>query len=274
MNGIARKTLLYKTNVEYGDYTINHAKGCSHGCLYPCYAMLMAKRFGKIKTYNDWIKPKIVENALEILESEIPKYKDKIRFVQLSFTTDPFMYGYGEISKMSYKIIKKLNRENIKCTALTKGVLPNKLAALSPNNEFGITLITIKDIFRKKLEPFASPMKKRIKSLYNLHKKGIKTWVSIEPYPTPNIIRQDFDEILKSLEFVDKIIFGRLNYNSKVSAYKEHKEFFNETAEKVISFAKRNNKEYYIKKGTITDSNISKQLCYNSPLYSNAVSIF
>ncbi|MCA6084950.1 radical SAM protein [Candidatus Endomicrobiellum agilis] len=274
MNSIARKTLLYKTNVEYGDYTINHVKGCSHGCLYPCYAMLMAKRFGKIKTYSDWIKPKIVKNALEILEAEIPKYKDKIRSVQLSFTTDPFMCGYNEISEMSYKIIKRLNRENIKCTALTKGILPNKLTTLSSDNEFGITLITIKDTFRKELEPFASPMKKRIKSLYNLHKKGIKTWVSIEPYPTPNIIRQDFNEILKSLEFVDKIIFGRLNYNFKVSAYKGHKEFFNETAEKVISFAERNNKKYYIKKGTITDLNISKQLCHNSPLYSSAVPIF
>ena len=42
---IKRKTLLYKTGVEYGDYTINHIQGCSHGCKYPCYAMMMAKRF-------------------------------------------------------------------------------------------------------------------------------------------------------------------------------------------------------------------------------------
>lgn len=33
MKTIERKTLLYKTNVEYGDYTINHVLGCSHGCL-------------------------------------------------------------------------------------------------------------------------------------------------------------------------------------------------------------------------------------------------
>ena len=46
---IERKSLLYKTDVEYGDYTINHVQGCSHGCLYPCYAYMMAKRFGKIK---------------------------------------------------------------------------------------------------------------------------------------------------------------------------------------------------------------------------------
>ena len=44
---IKRKTMLYKTNVEYGDYTMNHVLGCAHGCLYPCYAFLLKKRFGK-----------------------------------------------------------------------------------------------------------------------------------------------------------------------------------------------------------------------------------
>ena len=31
-----RKSMLYKTGVEYGDYTMNHVQGCSHGCKYPC----------------------------------------------------------------------------------------------------------------------------------------------------------------------------------------------------------------------------------------------
>jgi DNA repair photolyase len=254
MEQITRKTLLYKTGVEYGDYTINHIEGCSHGCLYPCYAMLMAKRFGKIKTYKDWLKPKIVSNSLQILEKEIPRYQDKIKFVQLCFTTDPFMYNFPEISKLSFNIIKRLNKSNIKCTALSKGLLPIELAQLNPINEFGITLITINDNFRQKLEPYASPMKERIQSLYNLHKKKLKTWVSIEPYPTPNIINQNLDDILDTLDFVDKIIFGRLNYNSKVSNYKSNKEFFNEMATKIISFAKKNKKQYYIKEGTITKS--------------------
>lgn len=264
LESIQRKSLLYKTAVEYGDYTINHVEGCSHGCLYPCYAFLMAKRFGKIKTYKEWIQPKIVSNAIELLEKEIPKYKSEIKFVQLSFTTDPFMYNYPEISKLSFEIIRKLNDNDIKCTALTKGILPIKLANLSDKNEFGITLITINDNYRQNIEPFASPMNKRIKSLYNLHKKGLKTWVSIEPYPTPNIINQDINKILDRLSFVDKFIFGRLNYNAKVSEYDGYKNFFNEMAQAVIFFAKKNKKQYYIKKGTITETNSQ-----NNHLYSN-----
>ena len=257
---IQRKSLLYKTAVEYGDYTINHVEGCSHGCLYPCYAFLMAKRFGKIKTYKEWIQPKIVYNALELLDKEIPKYKNDIKFVQLSFTTDPFMYNYPEVSKLSYEIIKKLNDNDIKCTALTKGILPIKLANISDKNEFGITLITINDNYRQNLEPFASQMNKRIKSLYSLHKKGLKTWVSIEPYPTPNIINQDINKILDRLSFVDKFIFGRLNYNAKVSKYDDYKNFFNEMALSVVSFAKKNNKQYYIKKGTLTNSSSNSEI--------------
>ena len=46
---ISRSSLLYKSKVEYADFCINHVEGCSHGCTFPCYAFMMAKRFGKIK---------------------------------------------------------------------------------------------------------------------------------------------------------------------------------------------------------------------------------
>ena len=190
-----RKTLLYKTKVEYGDYTINHVLGCSHGCKYPCYAMLMAKRFGKIKDYDEWCIPKICNNALDILDDEIPKLKSKIKSVHMCFTTDPFMYNYPNISKLSLSIIKKLNENNIMCTILTKGVLPKKLSNMSRNNEYGITLISLDEKFRKEMEPNSAPFIKRINSLKYLHNKGFKTWVSIEPYPTPNIIDQDLFDI-------------------------------------------------------------------------------
>jgi len=152
MKTIERKTMLYKTGVEYGDYTINHIQGCAHGCKFPCYAMMMAKRFGKVKTYEEWCEPFLVENALEILDKEIPKLKDKIESVHLCFTSDPFMYGYKEISKLSLAIIKKLNSHGIKCTVLTKGILPIALSELSSENEYGITLVSIDEEFRKGAE--------------------------------------------------------------------------------------------------------------------------
>lgn len=253
MKYITRKSLLYKTGVEYGDYTINHIQGCAHGCKYPCYAMSMAKRFGKAKTYEEWCEPKLVENALEILDAEIPKLKDKIKSVHLCFTSDPFMYGYDEVAEMSIAIIKKLNDAGIKCTVLTKGVLPASLAELSPENEYGITLVSIEERFRQEMEPNSAPFLERVQALKVLHDAGCKTWVSMEPYPTPNFIDQDLLAILETVAFCDKIIFGRLNYNKKVSEYKGYKKFFNDCAQMVISYCEARNKAYHIKEGTIAE---------------------
>ena len=137
---IRRKTMIYKTGVEYGDYTINHVLGCSHGCKYPCYAYMMKKRFGDIASYEEWCEPALVENTLEILDDEIPKFKSKIHMLHLCFTTDPFMYEYDEVGDMSLAAIKKLNAAGIPCSVLTKGILPAELANCSKENEYGITM--------------------------------------------------------------------------------------------------------------------------------------
>lgn len=252
METITRKSMLYKTGVEYGDYTMNHVLGCSHGCLYPCYAYLMAKRFGKVSDYIEWCKPKLVNNTLELLDREIPKLKSKIESVQLCFTTDPFMYGYDEICTMSMAAIKKLNAAGIRCTVLTKGLLPIELAEQSDKNEYGITLISLDENFRNEIEPGSAPYIDRINAVKALSNKGCKTWISIEPYPTPNIIQQDLLEILNKISFTNKIIFGRTNYSKKISAYKDHKNFYTEQAKVVINFCNEHNIAYHIKKGTIT----------------------
>ncbi len=252
MDTITRKSMLYKTGVEYGDYTMNHVLGCSHGCLYPCYAFLMAKRFGKVANYEQWCTPKLVSNALELLDREIPRLKSKIESVQLCFTTDPFMYGYDEICKMSLAAIKKLNAADIRCTILTKGLLPIELSGLSPKNEYGITLISLDEDFRKRVEPGASVYADRVASLKALHDRGCRTWVSIEPYPTPNLIQQDLLTILDAVSFANRIIFGRTNYSKEISAYKNHKAFYNRQTDIVVQFCREHGISYHIKEGTIT----------------------
>ncbi|MCK4473859.1 radical SAM protein [Candidatus Parcubacteria bacterium] len=260
---ITRKSLLYRSKVDYGDFCINHVEGCSNGCKYPCYAMMMALRYGKIKSYKDWIRPKIVGNALELLEKEIPKYKNKINFVHLCFSTDPFMYRQKEVADLTLKIIERLNRDSIRCTVLTKGVYPKKLAntkKYSRDNIYGITLVSLDKNFKRKIEPFSAPFENRIKSLKYLHDKKFKTWVSMEPYPTPSLVQQDLSKILKKISFVDKIIFGRLNYRVEPSqsVCEEDKKFYDQCANEVISFCKKRGIDYHIKKGTQKKDNNKK----------------
>lgn len=253
MKTITRKTMLYQTGVEYGDYTMNHVQGCAHGCKFPCYAFLMKKRFGQIKDYEEWLEPCLVSNTLELLDREIPRLRDKIQSVQLCFTTDPFMNEYPEVGAMSIAAIRKLNNAGIRCTTLTKGILPLELAQLSPENEHGITLISLDESYREKMEPGAAPYADRLAALRALHDAGCRTWVSIEPYPTPNLIEQDLQDILDAVNFVDKIIFGRTNYCKEVNAYKQHKAFYNKLAVQVTEFCEQNGIQYHIKEKTITE---------------------
>ena len=245
--------MLYQTGVEYGDYTMNHVQGCAHGCKYPCYAFQLKRRFGQVKDYDEWTEPRLVSNTLELLDKEIPRLKEKIESVQLCFTTDPFMVGYPEVEKMSIAAIRKLNDAGVKCITLTKGVLPAGLAQLSAANEHGITLITLDEEYRKKKEPGTATCEERLASLRALHEAGCKTWVSIEPYPTPNMVEQDLGELLKSVSFVDRLVFGRTNYSKEASSYKEHRRFYNECAAQVVAFCEEHGIACHIKAKTITE---------------------
>ena len=249
---ITRKSMLYKTGVEYGDYTMNHVQGCSHGCRYPCYAFLMAKRFGKVADYESWCRPLLVENTLELLDREIPRLRSRIKSVQLCFTTDPFMYGYEDVCRMSLAAIRRLNRAGIPCVVLSKGVLPEELAGLGASNTYGITMVSLDESYRVAHEPGAAPYAERIESLRRLHDAGHRTWVSMEPYPTPNIHDQELLPILEEVSFVDRIVFGRTNYNRVVSAYPGCKGWYNDRVCEVVSFCRSNGIDCHIKKGTWT----------------------
>ncbi len=260
IEGINRKSLLYKSKVDYGGWTINHIIGCTHGCRFPCYASMMAKRFGWVKDYADWRRPRLVTNALELLEKELNQKKDKIDVVHLCFMTDPFMYDAekGElipnIKDMSLKIIEKLNKKGIRVTTLTKGMYPGEILENKylNNNEYGITLVSLNKQFKDKFEPFSVPYSKRIDSLRKIANHNKKTWVSMEPYPTPNLdsTANNIEKLLEKIKFVDKIVFGKLNYNVQSSKFQKNNEFYQTIAEKMISFCKTNDIQYHIKTGT------------------------
>jgi len=275
---IKRKTLLYKTKVEYGNWTINHVVGCKHGCQFPCYAMMMAKKFGWVKDYEDWRRPRIVENSLELLEEEFPKYKNEIDFVHLCFMSDPFMYDYEkkalipEIKELTLKIIERLNKEGIKVTTLTKGIYPDEILnkeKFLQTNEYGITLVSLNNEFKNKFEPFSAPYEERIAHLKKLSDNGLNTWVSIEPYPTPDLDNQadKIEHLLEKISFVKKLIFGKLNYrrlteynNGCSSSWKNNEDFYWEMAKIVVTFCESKNIKYHIKFGTPLSKDKTKNL--------------
>lgn len=243
MDTSERKSLLYKSGVEYADYALTHVEGCAHECKFPCYAMKLDKRRGRIKTDEEWKHPRLVANTLELLASEIPKHKDRINSVFLSFMTDPFMYQQPEVADLSLKVIRMLNDNGIRCVTVTKG---NHALMQGydyyENNEYGITLVSLYETFRQRFEPGAAPFNERIGALKALHEAGLRTWVSMEPYPTPNISDQEITRILESVCFVDKIIFGRWNDNALITKHlKQNPDFYKACSEKVAEFCGKHN---------------------------------
>jgi len=246
METITRKSLIYKSGL--GFYCLNHVQGCSHGCRYPCYAFSMAKHYGRATDYSQWCKPKLVSNALELLEKEIPRLKKKLGTdtsldelrIHLSLTTDPFMVGWPEIQSMSLQIMEKINASGLACDVLTKGILPAELAGqqFSMANHYGISIVSLDENFRKRFEPGAAPYAERISALRFLHDRGFPTYAHIEPYPTPNIIEQDVEVLLKAISFVDSLYFGGWNYNPLPDKYPGADAFYADQDKKVRSFCR------------------------------------
>jgi len=250
----SRRTFLRKSKVEYADHAINFVKGCKHGCRY-CYAMTGEIQKHKTKDYEEWTQPKIASNINEVLAKEIPKLKKKIKFVFLSLMHDPFMKDGPEVINQSLRIIKNLNKNILRCVTLTKGIYPRILTdttKFSDKNYYGISIISLDEEFRKKFEPGTASYIDRIKSLKRLHDHGLKTWVSIEPYPSPNLVQQDLSKLLESIKFVDIIIFGKNNHDKASRQYcnKHNKNFYKDCIKTVIKFCKNNGIKYHIKAKT------------------------
>jgi DNA repair photolyase len=202
---------------------------------------MMARSHARVNNFNEWCSPKLVANSIELLKKELGRMRVKPDNIHLCLTTDPFMNGYPEVSEMSLKLITLINSHGIRCSVLTKGKLPVELSdreRFFADNLLGISLISLNEEFRKQLEPETISYSERIKALRTLHDRGCHTLVHIEPYPTPNIVKQNIEDILKAVEFAGHIFFSGWNYNPLVKQYSRYREFYRDNASLVKRFCR------------------------------------
>ncbi|HEC77458.1 MAG TPA: radical SAM protein [Thermoplasmatales archaeon] len=189
------------------DYSLNPYIGCMHSCIY-CYVPYIMHIDEDEWKNNVYIKV----NMPSILRNELKRKKRGI--VGISTSTD----AYQPVEKR-YEITRKclhlLLKNDWAIDILTKSDIVLRdidLIKKFSNAKVGITVSTINEENLKILEPFASPLKKRLKTLKKFSESGIYTYAFVGPV-YPDMEKEDVREFFYVLKDtgIKEIIFDKFH---------------------------------------------------------------
>jgi len=136
--------------------------------------------------------------------------------ILLSFGCDPYPPEPHD-SSLTRAILEQLRQRHRPYTVLTKGgtraardfdILESSVAA-----SFGTTLVFTDQATADAWEPGAASLENRIAAVETAHRRGIATWVSMEPVVVPD---QAIDLVRRYHTIVDHWKVGKLNYCPEV----------------------------------------------------------
>lgn len=170
------KIALSQSQLSGLDYALNPYRGCGHACIY-CYAPSVVHRDkGK---WGELIEVKV--NLPRILSKELRTKKKGV--IGLGTVTDPYQPVERKY-EITRRCLELLLMHDFPVCIQTKSSLVLRdmdLLRRFANMEVGITLTTLDDGVREKLEHGASSIEERLRALSELSKNGINTWVFIGP---------------------------------------------------------------------------------------------
>ena len=215
INAVKVKSIVTKTGVPAGDYVINPYIGCSHKCMY-CYADYMRRFTGHREQWGDFLDVKIYDKQLSLR----PLNGKKVVFCSVTDAYNPFEKKY----RVTRKLLEQFAGGGVKVEILTKSDLMLRdldILKQIPDITVGVSLNTLDDAIRKKLEPGAPSIERRLAAIKTLTDEGINTYIFLSPI-FPGIT--DFRDILsKCKTFCNKFYFENLNlrgaYRPKVMAF-------------------------------------------------------
>lgn len=221
------KDYLTKTKFKSLDYVINPYVGCPNKCLY-CYAAYMASFSKHSENWGDFIDVKRTAKKINI-------FKIKNKKVMISTVTDPYNSFEEE-----YGVTRMLMEQLVKSEAFISVVTKSKLVLRDidlfkqmKHVEVALSICTLDEKLKKKLEPYSSSIEDRISTLKELKNNGIKTVLFVAPI-IPMLT--DFKEIIEQTkDFVDEYWFDALNLRTSFKTkmfkfideeYPEYKEIY------------------------------------------------
>jgi DNA repair photolyase len=200
---ISVKSLLTKTQVPAADYVINPYVGCPHKCIY-CYADYIKRFTGHHEPWGEFIDIKRWNKPLNLKRLA----DKKVLFCSATDAYNPFERKYH----ITRSLIAQFVDTDISVEILTKSaflVEDIDLFKRIKNITIGISLNTLDDAIRRKLEPCASNVAQRIETIQRLNDEGINTYIFLSPI-FPGIT--DFREMVNTCKsFTRKFYFENLN---------------------------------------------------------------
>jgi DNA repair photolyase len=204
VNEVQANTYLTVSKLPDADYVINPYIGCPHKCMY-CYAEFMRRFTDHVEDqWGDFLDIKLCNTPIKV---------EKLARASVLFGSVTDAYNlYEKKYKITRKILKEFIDSDVRIEILTKSDLVTRdidLLKMIPHLRVGISMNSLDDTFRKKIEPFAASVSKRINAMKTLHDEGIKTYLFMSPI-FPAITQ--FTEIIERVKpFTDSFYFENLN---------------------------------------------------------------
>jgi DNA repair photolyase len=180
---IATKSIITKSNMpDMGiRYTVNCYRGCIHACTY-CFA----RRYHEFLGYGAGtdFETKIVAkiNAPQILRAELKRTREKIRHLEFSFTTDPYLPLEANY-ELTRKCLLVCRDFRMPVGVITKSPLITRdldvLTDLQATVFFSIPFPSIEK--SKPFEPFVPVPEARFRAMETLAKAGVEVGIGIAP---------------------------------------------------------------------------------------------
>lgn len=172
----AAKSILGKSGIS--DYCVNCYTGCLHNCVY-CYARFMKRFSGHEEPWGQFLDIKV--NAPEILLKEVKRKAPGHVF--MSSVCDGWQPA-EEKYQLSRRCLRLLVETGFDVGILTKSSLVARdidIMRGHTNVQLGMTISTVDESIRRKIEPAASSSSERLETLRKAADAGIRTYVFLGP---------------------------------------------------------------------------------------------
>jgi len=190
---------------EYAPLACNLWLTCSHGCKY-CYVPPTIHK--SREDFHIVAPPR--QGVLEALRKQVAEFSGDPRSVLLCFTCDPYQPHEDGFTRKAIEIFVE---NDVAFTVLTKGgsrALRDLDLLAEGRGTMAVSSCWMDDDLRRQWEPGASPAGERLWPIKVAHKRGIPTWLSVEPVIEPE---QALELIEYAHPFCNEIRVGKLNYH-------------------------------------------------------------